>query len=705
MAAKRRAPDPRDALDVSSTSVAEADRPRPLTRAELRSSRVVATRNLRTRTSSEVVAATEKALVAAAEVLDPSDSSSEVGTPNALTRTWQHAVWGYTRSVGELNAGMMYVGNAFSRVSLAVGLRRPDGSVEQGFDHDEPVEDLDNDLALEAQEIIGRIGSPRGGQRELLRSAGEKLFATGEAYLLPGDSPMGMVYECLSTSELRREGNGWVRYYGPGYRQQPVPEGINPVRLWRPDSQWTMLATSSVRSCMEILEELVVLTRLVRASAINRMSLAGMLLLPDELDSPEDEADAGGMTAEAMNPLATDLIMQATKAIDDPASAAAYTPFLLQGPQEMLASIRYIEFNASSSVDIAKRQEAMLRLAQALDLPVEVFLGHQNTTYANAAQVSQDVFNIHLEPSVSLVCDAITSGILWPELARLHNLSPDDVKENGYPPEFLSVACTYDARKLVSKPNMTDLIASTFVKDPTQMSVRISELREALGLDPDEVVDPQELAERLDALRLGKIRETIAAPVSDAAQPIEKIGESVVPGQSAGSKLIGGVADGSVATSAAPPAPVTADGSPGTPASVLLVARVSGAAEMTVERCVEKLGAKLRSKCASKSLLSPAERAAIDGVSNAELARTLGPQVVERLLADGGDPLAPEVNAFARTVSRWATDQGLPAESGPLAKAVVHRLAMERAFGRGPGVARPEEWTSCLVASEAPARS
>jgi hypothetical protein len=123
---------------------------------------------------------------------------------------------------------------------------------------------------------------------------------------------------------------------------------------------------------LEVLEELVVLTRLVRSSAISRMALAGILLIPDELDNPDEEEGPDGGQSEAMNPLAVDMINTGAKAIDDPANASAWMPFIVQGPAEYLQHLRHIPFEASSNEQVMQRTEAIMRLARGLDVPVEI---------------------------------------------------------------------------------------------------------------------------------------------------------------------------------------------------------------------------------------------------------------------------------------------------------------------------------------------
>lgn len=605
--------------------------------------------------------------VAAAMVMDP--SQAPIGgfpAPNAVTRTWQHAAWGYTRSVPELNAAMMFVGNCLSRCKLVVGKRDASGEVEQGYDGDEPAEVSEdageqaawNAIAAEAAQYINQLRMPRGGQSEMLRSFGEKIFVAGECYVVPentgpAEDPTGVVFELLSTQELMPEGDRYVRYYGPGWGTDPLPPGTKPIRVWRCDGQYQMMSTSSVRSCLEILEELVVLTRLVRAAAISRMSLAGMLVIPDELDTPDEGADADGQSAEAKNPLAVDIINTGAKAIDDPASAAAWMPYLLQGPAEFIKDVRHIPFQATTQQHVIERSEAVERLARGLDLPPEKVLGHMQTTYANAGQISEDNFNLYIEPALQMICDALTEKYLWPAMAAARNITPEALDAAGYPEDILSVAITYDARKLISRPDRTKEILELYLKDVTQCSVSIKEVREAVGLDPDGGPEDDEIAKRIDAIRLTKIREVIPAPPSDAAVPIEDAtaGKAIVPGQSAGARLAGRSGD-----AAAQAADQQAEQDAILASAALdplrfLAERIAGAAEISCDRALEKVGSRVFST--QNKHLSDDERAAIVNVEADRVSRVLGPSVMGRVLGDD-DPTLAELAVFTKKVAAWA---------------------------------------------------
>lgn len=588
------------------------------------------------------------ALTAAASALD--GAAGEMAQPNSQTRTWQHSVWGYGRSIPELNAAMMYVGNCMSRVKIEVGKREADGTVSEAFDGAEPAEGLDPKLLDMAQEVMRSYRSPTGGQSELNRSYGEKMFMVGELYLLPEENPWGMTFDVLSTQELFKEGNGYVRYLGPGYENIPIPEGIIPIRIWRKDPQFGILASSSVRSCLEVAEELLILTRLVRSAAISRMALAGILAIADEFDSPLEEVGPDGDSAENTNPLLVDMINAGSKAIDDPASAAAYMPYLLQGPLELIQNgLKYITFNTDDSIHVVKRQEAIERLAHGLDLPREAVIGHLDTTFSNAFQISEDTFNIHIEPTVQMLCDALTLYVLWPGMALKLGVTADQVKERGFPPEVLDFAVSYDASELVSRIDRTKDIISVYTGDETQMTIGISEMRLALGLSADGAPDDAEVAKRIEAVRLTKTRPD-PAPIQ--ADPITEPAIAADPA----------IGEGAVTAAA-------------------VMNRIAGAAEASIERAVDEVGKKLRAKINGART---EERTLVQGVPNGEVASRLGPLTVERLLGDTY-PMDTEMAAFARTAARILDEAGMPhaGRTAAALTAAAASVAADRLFGTG----------------------
>lgn len=588
------------------------------------------------------------ALVAAAEQALPASGGS--AATSTASQAWHRAVYAYARTVPELGAAKLYVGNCMAQIGLRTARRHPDGSVEPAVlvpAHEEEGDDgetilvpaelapgIDPQVFAYAEEVIATLRAPYGGQSGLLRSYGEKIFLAGDTWLLPVDSSSGLTFDACSTTELVKEGTGYKRLYGPGGESEDIPETTIPVRVWRPDPEFGRLSCSSVQACLEVLEELVILTRLVRSAAIQRLALSGILAIADDFDDPIDDAGEDGQTAEQMNPLAHDIIETGAVAIDDPSSAAAWLPYLLQGPLAAVKEgIRLIRFEGDDALNVVKRGEALDRLAHGIDLPAESVLGHGDTTFANANQISEDRFKIHIEPSVQMFCDAVTVNILWPALALKMGLAAERVRESGYPPEITALAVGYDADNLVARPNQAKEQLELFKADQSQTAVKISEVRNAVGLDPDEQVDEEETMRRIGYIRMVK------GPAPEPGMPVEEGELEEVPLEEDGTGTAAALAS-----------------------ALQITQRIAGAMEVTVERAAGKIGSKLREKA------SAAQKGRVQGRANTEVARVLGPTITAKLLS-GSDPAAADVADLMRSVVRWATELGCSDPHG-LAKAV-----------------------------------
>jgi len=635
----RRAPTP--TAPVAARPAARRPPETPLQRrARLKSEAVASARNTKPSGARALLKASlnTQSLTAAAMVLDGGLDGLEAPLPNAVTRTWQWTATSFLDTVPELSAARMYVGNALARVRLKVGKRNPDGTVVDAFDGAEPVEGLDQAIADEAADIIATIRTEIGGQSELMRSYAQKMFVNGELYLVPRDSPAGMTFEVLSTMELLRSGNDFTIFRGPGFPTEPLDPNVTPIRIWRPDDRYNFLATSSVRSCLGILSELDVLTRLVMASSLSRMSLSGMIVLPDSADSPIDDGTGeDGQTSEQMNPLLADIIVQGCKAVDDPSSPAAFMPYIAQVPDEAVNLIHHVPFQSSGVEHMDQRAEAIGRLAMGLDLPPEIVLGHKDSTFTNAIQISEDTFKVYLLPMVQLLVDAVTIAVLWPAMAKNRGLDPDRVKAAGYPEEILTVAVHYDASDLISHPDKSKELADLYVKDLTFSAVRTSEVRMAYGLDPTETVDDDEKSARLDTYQRAHIRETITPlPGGQVDLSLGAQGTSIVTGTTGAT----GPAE--------EPQGVTA----------ALASQIAGAADLLMERVAERLGSKVRSAVRNKP--DVAEFSVIGGVSNENITRVLGRASVERLVTDLPAMLRTELDGFARAVTKMAARAGHP---------------------------------------------
>ena len=126
------------------------------------------------------------------------------------------------------------------------------------------------------------------------------------------------------------------------------------------------------------------------------------------------------------------------------------------GSAEYLKEIRYISFaRPDAAIAMAKRREAVERFAQGIDLPPEIVLGHMNTTFVNAGQITEDLFRTHIEPKLLVWVKALTVGYLRPQLMKAAGIKPnDDGSLPELPPE-IARARDLVRREFVSSPTPT----------------------------------------------------------------------------------------------------------------------------------------------------------------------------------------------------------------------------------------------------------
>lgn len=537
---------------------------------------------------------------------------------------WQEKVWAYYDEVGELHYTLSFIGACLGRCVLTVGIPDEKGIIGPVFDEDGKV--LTNEdgsprpelaRAPEALELVRALRNDIGGQSELLRRMGMNLPGVGEFHLVgsryEGDTrdaatiPITeLQWEVLSTDEFRRKGNKYERKDGPGGKGREInPEDVHVVRIWKSHPRFSAQPDSSIRAVLDILEELVLLTREVRGETLSRLSNAGILLVPEEIEyGGSDTLDADD---DAPDPFTVDLIETFGTAIADKDSPAQTVPFVVRAPGEHLSpdKFRHIDLtpkNPGSSE--AKRKEAVQRFAQGIDLPVEIVTGHADTTFANAVVIDDALFKAHIEPILDLITDALTVGFLHPALD-----DPDN-----------QLVVHYDSGELVARPNRSqdakDLWDRNAISDAT--------LRASAGFSENDAPSEEELEAR--TARAQKTTPGQAIPGTPAGNP-EGTGDG--PG---GNEPGGPVEQGEAAT-----------------VGIML----SAATEHAIERAVKKAGARLRGKANS---YSGAIREQLAQVPDVEVAITLGPTLVDKIMK-GDDPFAGEFDVLWNLAVRWTQDQ------------------------------------------------
>ena len=390
---------------------------------------------------------------------------------------WQAEAFGYFHQVGEAWHAVDYVGNCFAKIRLRPGYINDDDSTGPIYDDDGT--ELVDDAEL-AAELIRQLKAPLGGQRQFLKSIGQLLSIAGELFVVGADrlGPDGQViertWEVLSTSELQPTGDGksWKRVR-PGLPTEVLPAGTMVLRIYSPDPEFSNLAVSGFRAQLEILEEVVLLTRAVRSQVISRLTQAGILWVPQEMSFPADPNAPPG--SEDEDPFTVDFIETTAAAIADRGSAASASPFIVRAPAMWIHDVVHMTFQApDDALSVMKRTEAIQRFAQGMDLPVEIVTGHANTTFSNAFQISEDVFVAYIEPKFQLALDALTAGYLRPLMMVARGLEP----WMAMPDDIARMVIWYDESSLVLPKDMSAIGIEAY----DRLSIGPDGLRHYLGI-------------------------------------------------------------------------------------------------------------------------------------------------------------------------------------------------------------------------------
>lgn len=420
---------------------------------------------------------------------------------------WQTEAWGYYDETPEVKFTTMWAANLLARVRMYVAV------VPEGAESGEPIEvgaegGPGPAAAAMARDELAALRPADGGQAAILGPATANMDVAGEFYLVgrrdvpepdpdrpladvlpPAGDPdaVPMFWEVHSISEVERSDTGATLRTTEKGEAAKLGDQDELLRCFRRHPRWAAQADSHVRGVLSECRALQVYSQLKVAEALSRHN-AGILAVPAELSfGPSEPADPDE-GANPLDPLLRELTDALTEPIADPSSPASVVPFLIRGPAAVLAQLRHLPISRVTDGTLDARVEATVqRLARGLDAPVEIVMGHQQTTFANADQVDEDAFTDHLESRLLVLLDAFTWGYLRPNL-----------KAKGYPEEWLPRTFVwYDASAIVRPPDKSGTAAEAWRDGLISDEAR----RNYQGFTAD---DAPELPERLARLAITK---------------------------------------------------------------------------------------------------------------------------------------------------------------------------------------------------------
>lgn len=425
---------------------------------------------------------------------------------------WQAEAWAYFDEVPELKEAVRYRGNQLSKLRLFVAVEDPENPRGEPVRATDEASGVPPAVAQAAEDELARLKGEYGGHGEILRELDMNLEIAGECYLVGVaehtvperqadgstiDVTVAEDWQIRSVSEVRVEDGVYKVLADPGDQNPRVLiKGTDDImRIWQRHPQWSSMPDCAMRGLLGECRTLQVLSQQVLAQAMRAVS-AGLFTVPTELSGgpavPTEPTEDGAEHGQ-VDPLDQALNDVLVKPIDNPSDPSTVQPGILRGESQYLHPnfLRRITFYDPDMDTVleAKIEARVQRIARGLNLPVEKVMGHQQTTFANAAQVDEDEFNDYLRPSADLGVDALTSAFARPQWRANPGVG-------GEWADRLFV--WYDASDLIAQPD-TEQNADRALE---LQAISVAAYREAKGYSEDAAPDELELLIR-SGLRRG----------------------------------------------------------------------------------------------------------------------------------------------------------------------------------------------------------
>ena len=367
--------------------------------------------------------------------------------------SWQEEAWFYYDAVGEIKHGALLVGSLLSRVKIFAGYVESDDAPPTTLS---AINDLPENLKEASREAIAMLGSGPGGISGLLRDAAINIFISGEFYLVQHRARPGSyegdywqihsVEEVVLPSQTSKEPI-YIRPHrnAPKSTYEPLPRSAFVARIWRTHPRFSIQADSSLLGILELLEELLLLSKTSRATIKSRLN-NGLLLVPDTISiayASEEEGD----DPEDHGEFEEDLAQQLIEPIADESSASAVVPVIIRGPAAELEKIRHISISRTFDEKHVEQTKSVLeRILSSLELPKEAVSGLGTAKYNTASTIEDSLVRNYLEPLILMLADALTTVYLRPVLRAM-----------GFPEKDISrIVVWYDPGAIIAKPSKAD---------------------------------------------------------------------------------------------------------------------------------------------------------------------------------------------------------------------------------------------------------
>lgn len=548
----------------------------------------------------EAVAAHEPPpLVASATTINLQERRPKVPSP----RQWQRRAWDMYDALGEVKYSTLYLSNSMSKLRLFAAVRPDPDADPVPIQDAEGITEADKAAAIDAVE---RLRGPLGSFGEILGPAGSNLTIPGECYLVGLADELEERWQIRSLDELKKTSTGRLALVDdPDQRAEhgrPLDADRDYVaRLWVRHPRFAMRADSALAAVLDVCDELLDLGAAVRSIVRSRIAESGILGIASELSfGSADPTQSANPTKATGDPLNLEIYRHLTTPIKDRDSAASVVPIIIRGPADHLKDgIVHVSLDRPFDAQLETRTvRALRRLAQGLNVPIEVVLGMEDVNHWTAWQIEDSAFKAHIEPLAQAICGMLTAAFLRPVLAASGVVDPR------------KIVLWYDESDLVVRP----LSASDVHGSVDRAIMGPAAARRRLGLSDDDAPTQEEI-QILQSLRSP---QNVAIPASvpnesGPSNPTPAEEEPEPAAETASGALVGAAREGeSIGRRLAA---IDRD----------LRSRLLAASDSAVSDSLRRAGARVVSKSRGRDA---AIKASLANTTQERAAATLGPAVV-----------------------------------------------------------------------------
>jgi hypothetical protein len=293
-----------------------------------------------------------------------------------------------------------------------------------------------------AQEIADGIYSRYGGTRGLVEKYYTLLKVSADMILVRTKDEQGDYdgYQFLSSDEIEPESvDGlrdtpnrlrWVTLPTGNYNESPhvieIPAKDVLGRIWQPSARFVDVPDSALAALEVECDQLRTLTLTVTAKLRSRFALAGILFLPNTINT----ARIAGMNAKTGLPASVmdDIINALTRNISNWEDASTWLPILLMGDPDAAEKIKHITLDREVfETDIKLRAELIDRILFGLDQIASATKGGEEAGNHFAAwEAADQERRIAVAPDLDNCTWAMNRVILHSQMADL-SISDEEI--------------------------------------------------------------------------------------------------------------------------------------------------------------------------------------------------------------------------------------------------------------------------------------